>query len=753
MFILRGQPFDGVERVRADHSPSVDPPSSVSPPSHPPSSELLSSQLPSSNAGRPDLRLAGGALAGWVAVLWGLSRSSQAVAIGAAVACAAGLVFMRLGRGRGSFYTLAFIACAVATVLAPLSVRLHDARDSQLAHLAASRVEATAEVIVTSDPRSLAVHGPDGTSRVAVEAKLTAVEIAGHRTLISGAVLLLGPSDAWRQIAPGQRLRLDAGLSPPLPGNLLVATLSARSDLELLGAPPWWQRGASSIRAGLQRAARPLPELPRGLLPGLIDGDTSQLDPVLAARFKVAGLTHLTAVSGTNCSILVGAVAYVLRRFRASPRAIATIGGVVLVGFVIVARPSPSVLRAAVMAGIALAGLAAGRQRSAMPILAASVLLLLLWQPSLAADIGFSLSVAATAALLLVAPGWVSWLQEHRVPAGFAEPLAVAAAAHLVTAPIVVALSGTFSLVAIPANMLAEPVVAVTTVIGVLAALAAPVCLPVAMVLAEIAGWPCRWLVWVAETFGSMSGASVPWPSGVTGAALLIAVSTIVAILARRPNLRDLIAIAVVVALLVQLPVRSLVITWPPTGWLIVACDVGQGDALVISAGHQAAVVIDAGPDPVAVDRCLRELGVHSVPLLILSHSHLDHVGGIAGVLHDREVGRAVTSPLAEPANGHRLASDVLRRHGVALSSVSDGAELDVGSGKDLVRMEVLGPSHIFSGSRSDPNNTSLVIRAVTHGKTILLPGDAELDAQDDLLARGVDVRADILKVPHHGST
>ena len=117
----------------------------------------------------------------------------------------------------------------------------------------------------------------------------------------------------------------------------------------------------------------------------MVDGDTSQLDPVLENRFRTAGLTHLVAVSGTNLSIVVGAVALLLRRLRASPRMTAGLGFLVLAGFIIISRPSPSVLRAAVMTAIALVALASGRQRCAVPALAATSLLLLLWQPALAA--------------------------------------------------------------------------------------------------------------------------------------------------------------------------------------------------------------------------------------------------------------------------------------------------------------------------------------------------------------------------------
>jgi competence protein ComEC len=699
-------------------------------------------------AGVPvDLRLAGAAITGWAAVLWGLGRAAGTVGLVAAIMLLAAVLALGLGHRPWS-RVVAFLLATAALLLAPLAVRLDQARDGPLAALARQRTPVTAELRVDSDPKPIAAHGTSGSPRSAVDGSLIAVWLAGQRVPLSGAVLVLGPSEGWRGVLPGQRVQLAGRLEPPLTGDLLTAVLSAQGNPELLGRPPPWQRAAGAVRAGLQRASAGLPTLVRGLLPGLVDGDTSQLDPVLANSFRVAGLTHLVAVSGTNCAILVGTVALLLRRLRASPRTIALLGGLVLVGFVIVARPSASVLRAAVMAAIALAALAGGRQRAGLPLLAGSTLLLLLWRPNLAVDLGFALSVAATAALLVIAPGWAEALGRRWIPAGLAEPVAVAAAAHLVTAPLIVAISGRLSLVAIPANVLAEPVVAAATVLGVLAAVTSVLWLPAAVLFAQLAGWPCRWLVWVAEHFSGLPGAALPWPSGLAGGGLLGLLTVVGWWLCRWPGPRRLIAGAVVVALLVQIPVRSVVLGWPPPGWLIVACDVGQGDALVLNAGAGAAVVIDAGPDPVPVDRCLRELRVDRLPLVVLSHFHLDHVGGLPGVLHQRAVGQVLGSPLADPVSGVRLVNNALASRGLRVQPVVVGSTLTSGA----VRLEVLGPVRNYHDTHSDPNNSSVVLRATVAGVRILLPGDAEVEAQDDLLAAGTDLRADILKVPHHGS-
>lgn len=694
-----------------------------------------------------DLRLATGATAAWVATAVTLSRPSV-VALIVAIGCGvlgAGLLAARAGPHLMPVCVAAF---CVALALLPLSARLIQARAGPLAGLARDQAAVTADLQITSDPVPIAASSA-AAARVGVDADLLSARWAGRATNLGGGHLVVfAAADSWQALVPGERVRADVRLSPASSGDLLSAVAAAQSSPTIIRAPPWWQRAATTVRTSLRSAAGGLPPQPRGLLPGLVDGDTSGLDPILAERFRIAGLTHLIAVSGTNCAIIVGAALLVLRRFRAGPVACAIVGGVILLGFVVVARPSPSVLRAAVMAAIALVGLAAGRPRSVVPMLAAAVLGLLLWRPTLATDAGFTMSVLATAALLVVAPGWAMRLRRRWIPPVVAEAVAVAAAAHVVTAPVVAAISGRVSLVAIPANVLAEPVVAVTTVAGFGAALTAPVVMPVAQVLAFLAGWPCRWLVTVGSWFGGLPGAALPWPSGIEGALILLLVTLCVVVLARRPRYRVPLVAVAATALVVQIPARSLTSGWPPAGEVFVACDVGQGDALVLPVGAGSAVVVDTGPDPVAVDRCLRDQNIREVRLLVLTHYHLDHVGGIVGVLHDRWVRRVIVGPLDEPLSGVRLVAAALRPAQLVVERATPGASFHVGD----VTLDVLGPARAFHGTRSDPNNSSVVMRATVRGVRVLLAADAEIEAQQQLLATGVDLRADVLKVPHHGS-
>jgi competence protein ComEC len=716
-----------------------------------------------------DLRLAGVAIGCWLSALFALHLSARAgwllAVVGGVVAVGLMLLGRRLGRlarpghPRGPLRRWV----AVATVLASAALgvvcgasatagRVGERDEEPLAALVRSRATVEVGFVVSDDPHT--AGGAVGRSVTYVVAGhltwLRRRPTAAERIELSARVLILAGNDAWRTLLPGQSVVTTGRLDRSRGGDLRAAVLSVNTAPSHVGVAPLVQRAAGALRTGLQRACTDLPPRPGGLLPGLVVGDVSRLDPGLHDDFQTTGLTHLTAVSGANCAILVGMVLLVARWCRAGPRLTAALSAIALVGFVVLARPSPSVLRAAAMGGLALIALATGRPRAAVPALAAGVVVLVVFDPELATDAGFALSVLATAGLMLLAPGWAAALRAHGVPAGVAEALAVPAAAQAACAPVIAAISASVSLTAIPANLLAAPAVAPATILGVFAAVLSPVWATGAAYAAWLASWPARWLVLIAHEGAQVPDGLVPWPSGAFGGLLLAGLLVALLVAFRYPVVRRLVLIVSVATVVGAVPIRVATGGWPPAGWFFVACDVGQGDAVVLAAGTNAAVVIDAGPDPDAVDRCLRGLTVDAVSLLVISHFHVDHVGGLEGVYRGRAVARIVTSPYGEPATGRAGVLASAAKHETPVASASPGDFFAVGP----VGLTVLGPVERLTGTRSDPNNNSLVIRATDHGRSVLLTGDAEDEEQRSLLAAlGPSAfRAEVLKVAHHGS-
>ncbi|MGI8578069.1 MAG: ComEC/Rec2 family competence protein [Nocardioidaceae bacterium] len=704
-----------------------------------------------------DLRLTPAALAAWSGAALGVGWSA-----GLAVAVTLVLLFvavvlllfpfmrLRFEWRRAAALRRAMAAALVvgAAALAIAGLRAGEIQAGPVPWLAQQRAFVFAAAVVRSDP---VLREGRFEPYVVVRLELQEVTGRGATTRVHSPVLVIGDV-TWLRVHLGDHVDASGRLQVPQ-GSDLSAVLSAQPTPQITArAGPMYQ-GIARVRDGLSKAAEPLPPPERGLVPALVDGDDSQMPAEVAADFKTTGLTHLLAVSGSNLTLVLGFVLFMARWCGVRARGLAVVGAGAVVFFVLLARPEPSVLRAAAMGAVGLAGLTAGGRRRGVRAMCVAVVVLVLADPWLARSVGFLLSTAATAGILLLASSWRDALS-HWLPRPLAEALAVPLAAQVVCTPVIAAISGQVSLVAVGANLLVAPAVGPTTVAGLIAGLVAMVSTTVGQLVGHVAGASAWWIIWVAQHGAGFAGASVVWPVGTAAiAALIVLCFGLVMVMPTLLRQRfACVALAIVLVAMIVRPVGRP--GWPPAGWVLVMCDVGQGDGMVLNAGHQVAVVVDTGPDPKAMDSCLDGLDIHTIALVVLTHFHADHVDGLPAVLDGRSVAEIEVSPLASPPYQAEAVTAWAHDAGVPTTIAVPGEQRRVGE----LRWRVLGPwTSTVSGGVAGadgygPNNASVVMLVEVRGIKILLSGDAEPEEEDDILSTGADLGVDVFKVAHHGS-
>ena len=685
------------------------------------------------------------AVAAWTsaAVCLGLPGAG-AIAVGMALVAGA---LLSVWRSRQAMAVVLIVAAAAALAA---GLRVAHASAGTVPELAEAAAVVSADVVVGGDPRLIdATFG----RQVVAEGAARSVTARGRTVLGRAPVLLLAPEDSGLLDVPlGATVRVVGRLATSDGVDLSALLLVSRVE-RVVQEPAWWWTAAGAVRAGVDRGVDGRGQ-PGELVPALVVGDDSGLAPELSDDFRASGLTHLLAVSGTNLTLVLSAVLLAARTVGVRGRGLTVVGVLGAVGFVLLARPEPSVVRAAAMGLVALAGLTAGDSRRGLRALSVAVLVLVLIDPWLARSVGFLLSALATAAILVLAPPWrdalLGWL-----PRWAAEAVAVPTAAQLVCTPVVAAISGQASVVAVLANVAAAPAVGPATVLGLLAGLVATA-LPR---LGELLGWtavaPAWWIVTVARLSARLPGAVVEWGTSLPALAGLAGLCALVGLVVhwglRRRAAAIAVAVLLVVAVLRPLPSPG----WPPSGWVFVACDVGQGDALVVPTGETSALVVDAGPDPAEVQDCLADLGIGSVTALVVTHLHADHVDGIRGVLGALPVAQLQVGPVRTPSESWAAVSAAAAAADVPIRTVAAGSGFSAGA----VDWRVLAPPVTTrpdlsddAGEGSPVNDASVVLLVEVGGVRLLLTGDVEPTGQQALLRTGVDLHADVLKVPHHGS-
>ena len=538
----------------------------------------------------------------------------------------------------------------------------------------------------------------------------------------------------------------DPGFADALRRKGMVAELTLDSFRRTAGASNPFLRATQVFRAFVGRSIdRLFPPRESGLLLGLVLGDDSKLDAGLARDFHATGLGHLLVVSGENVAMVLGPVLGLAMMLQLTrwPRFLLALG--VVVFFVVLTGAEPSVMRAGVMAALTLVGVLMGRPRSTGSILAGAVLFLLALDPWLVWAIGFQLSVAATGGMVVMATPLARRLRF--LPAPVALAAGTTLAAQFGVTPILLFHFYEVPGVTIAANLAAFPAVAPALLLGIAASLLGLAWIPLGRVVALLASMPMRYLEMIADRLAKAPVAYVtsrggPWVLG-GGLALFVVAAWWLHGGRRLPR-------PVLLAGLALLPLlvwSSALSSGAPPGLTARFFDVGQGDAALVTSPGGATVLVDGGPDEEQVATELAALGVKRLDVLVASHPHADHIVGLPNVLARIPVG-LILDPGCEHGGLQAVLDDAIADERVPEQHPAAGASYAVGD----LRLDVLSPDRCWTGTESDTNNDAIVVRVSRGDDVVLVASEPEEPAQEWLVETGVELSADVLKVPHHGA-
>ncbi len=567
---------------------------------------------------------------------------------------------------------------------------------------------------------------------------------------------------ALETLVAGDRVRFWAVIREPVffsnPGGFDGARYLERQHIDLLGSVKSGllvNRVASSLtlsafvsrlrRSVLERLGAELrsPEA-FGIVAALVTGDRGGVSPELTRLYQRAGIFHVMAISGAHVAIWIAFLYGVLRRMGLSTRATIVFLMLVLPLYAVFCGSRAPVVRAVLMALLLMGARLRSLRAPAENALAVAALLLLAWEPASLFDAGFQLTMTAMATIVVFYERIAAWL----APLGFlAKPLAVSLAAQLGVMPIAAWHFHRLNTGAPVASLVAIPVVAAICVLGVVLVLVAGIPVVAAIVSASTR-LAVTVLTGVAEFASELPAASirVGAPSWIFVGAYL---GALIALLSTSKRVRasgGLLLGALFVTAIFPLRASSGVLE-------VNALDVGHGDAILLTLPGGANVLVDGGGIPFGsldvgesvVLPFLLDRGVRRLDAIVVTHADFDHIGGLATVLNELRVDAIWQGNPDNERRAYRELRERADERSVPVRTLRAGENFEL----EGVHFEVLAAGE---GSPETSNDRSVVLRIGYGGRHVLLTGDAEDELERRLLRSGMDLRADVLKLAHHGS-
>lgn len=549
-----------------------------------------------------------------------------------------------------------------------------------------------------------------------------------------------------------------------------TAKVDTLEDVERLSSGFHWLRPLDSLRNFLSKRIAAIYDEPvAGLVRGMILGERQAVDPLVERQFATLGLLHLLAISGLHVGIVVALCYGGLKWFGMTRERAALCALLFLPVYALLTGAGTPVVRAAIVGGLVLLTVVWRQWKDSLHFLALAGAAMLLWNPYWLFEAGFQLSFAITVAIVVGVPV----LSERLAfgPLVLRQTLATTLIAQLCSFPLIIYYFNEFSLLSGLANAIVVPVVSVVVIpLAFLTVLMAAVAVPLASLLAQFNALVVTGVLALADQFAAWEGFHLVWatpPLWWIGVYFVALYALYVYGLQRPLVLARWRRAFASFAFLLVVWLAYNPLPWGDRPLTVTFLDVGQGDAVVVETPQRQTIVYDAGPkalfgtggwrerrNPFDVGKqvvipYLRHRGIRTIDYLVMSHGDADHIGGMQAIVEAVPVRHFVRGPdTSEPSTVETQLMQALEAKNVPVYRAASGVgwELERGLYWQFVQAD---PQVLRTDER---NAQSVIVRLAFAGRSFLLTGDADVEAEEAMLDAWNVPPVDVLKAGHHGS-
>jgi len=618
-----------------------------------------------------------------------------------------------------------------------------------------------------------------------VSFRIKTVEITSSNVTerISGKVLFTTLNDEntvkfdyGREVTISGKLNMPSGERNPggfdyrdyLARSGVSATIFSKSERVKTGEI---SKGNFLVKAGIsirdkivKTVEKCLPEQHAGLLSAMLVGYREGLSKETEEEFSDAGISHIIAVSGTHVVFIMAPLTLIFKKIQLNEKVADIIIILILIMFVFITGFQASVLRAVIMGIVMLIGRIIRRETDVYTSMSFAALILLLYNPYILFDIGFQLSFAATLSLVLfyksvsdIMKRFMERIKLSHIPDILTDNLAITLAAQVGVLPITILYFNKISTFSVTTNLLVVPLLQTITILGFIMVIISAISLFLFQLMANINCILLSFILYVTKVNSSLpfSVVRVATPPFLF---IVIYYLAVFLLLLYRPVLRKVRPVHYVAVFTVVI-ISIVICVFSPARLKVVFIDVGQGDSALIRTYSGKTVLIDGGGssggvrsetnigDSVVIPFLL-DCGITKIDLVVATHGHSDHIEGLEPVIKSLDV-RSLAIPKYDHKDEFSKILAEAKKKSIPVVRLESGNNIRL---DDRTYLKVLNPDRDYTKHDLSLNNTSLVIKLHYENVSFLFTGDIEKEIEDYMVGKGIDLKADLLKVAHHGS-